>query len=311
MQNRLATMIIATLLALSGPAHADTTIDTITAWQISAEPSLSAGWDRIGQTFTVPTTDTTLSTWTVGLQSPFGSDYKLSISAWDGVANEPTGPTLFDSGWLPATGSLQFIDHYVGLTLPAGGSFVAIIDWAIGAPGQQGNVAFFSSASTQGGYPAGFCSFGVYDPPPGFPWQGDHLTDFETGFAATFVPVNPWVDLGQALAGTGGPAMLIGTGPLVAGSPTTLALLGALPGAQSFLVVGFSAINAPFKGGVLVPDADIILALPVDGSGQIVLPFNWPAGFPGGATLSYQSWIQDPNGPVQFAASNGLAGTTP
>ena len=72
-----------------------------------------------------------------------------------------------------------------------------------------------------------------------------------------------------------------------------------------------SAITAPFKGGVLVPNPDVLLgALPVDGNGDIELSASWPPGVPPGLPLWMQAWVSDPSGPVGFTASNGIMGTT-
>ena len=48
-----------------------------------------------------------------------------------------------------------------------------------------------------------------------------------------------------------------------------------------------------------------------DAAGEIELVLPWPNGLPGGFTSYYQYWIRDIAGPVNFSASNGLAGTTP
>jgi hypothetical protein len=77
-------------------------------------------------------------------------------------------------------------------------------------------------------------------------------------------------------------------------------------------VVGFSGLFAPFKGGTLVPKPDLLLGpFPTSGAGQLVLPGTWPAGLPGLLTFWFQAWIQDPAGPVGFAASNGVTAFTP
>jgi len=127
------------------------------------------------------------------------------------------------------------------------------------------------------------------------------------------IEVSTWVDVGFALAGTAGiEPTLAGTGTLVAGTPITLTLANALAGSTASLFIGVRAIDAPFKGGVLVPAPTLLVpGLPVDGGGGLVLPATWPAGVPGGVTLYYQFWISDPGGPKGLSASNGLAGTTP
>jgi len=122
----------------------------------------------------------------------------------------------------------------------------------------------------------------------------------------------PWYDLGNGLAGSAGIPTLAGSGPLIAGEAAALVLSGALPNATGvFLVLGVTRVSAPFKGGVLEPSPDVLIGgLPTDGSGGLALPFAWPV-LPPGVPLYWQYWIPDPGGPFGWAASNGLASTTP
>jgi hypothetical protein len=76
-------------------------------------------------------------------------------------------------------------------------------------------------------------------------------------------------------------------------------------------VVGVSPLDAPFKGGVMVPSPDLLFVLTTDFFGASSFGGLWPAGVPSGFTTYFQWWIQDPGGPKGFAASNALAGTTP
>ena len=119
-----------------------------------------------------------------------------------------------------------------------------------------------------------------------------------------------WEDLGLGLAGTGGVApTLAGSGPLTGGSSNLIALSGAVPGSSTNLVIGLGRIDAPFKGGTLVPRLDaIVFGLPVDGSGALTIPVAWPLGIPGGIDVFLQHWMADAGGPKGFAASNGLRG---
>ncbi len=127
---------------------------------------------------------------------------------------------------------------------------------------------------------------------------------------STLAP-NPWEDLGNGLGGLTGLPALDATGWLAASSPLTLALTNARPGAAATLVVGFSAINAPFKGGVLVPAPALVLSgLPINGAGSLILPALWPAGVPSGFPLLFQYWIQDAAGTLGWAASNALGAVT-
>jgi hypothetical protein len=126
------------------------------------------------------------------------------------------------------------------------------------------------------------------------------------------LPTGSWSDLGQGLAGTNGVPVLTGSGTLQAGAPLTLALTSALENASTALVIGLVQIDAPFKGGVLVPRPDLILfGLTTNAFGVHELPALWPAGAPSGFSVVFQHWVTDPVAPVGFAASNALRATAP
>ena len=125
-------------------------------------------------------------------------------------------------------------------------------------------------------------------------------------------PSSPWTDLGLGLAGSNGVPTLSGDGNLAGGDPVALNVAGGLPGGNAHIVIGFSAVNVPFKGGTLVPSPDVLLlGLPLDGAGSLTLATTWPSGIPGGLSSWYQAWTADPAGPVGFAATNGLLAVTP
>jgi hypothetical protein len=120
----------------------------------------------------------------------------------------------------------------------------------------------------------------------------------------------PWSDLDQGLAGSLGLPVLAGAGTL---GPTTIsfiALARLLPGTTVFLIVGFSSVSLPFKGGLLVPTPTYLFPLPT-GPGKLLLPVHMRSGVPSGVELIMQAWLADPAGPSGFAASNGLSGITP
>jgi hypothetical protein len=130
-----------------------------------------------------------------------------------------------------------------------------------------------------------------------------------------------WTTLGHVLASPGGrPGMgppasapqLVGVGSLQPGSPVSLCLRDAMPSTVTTLVVGVTRIDAPFKGGVLVPHPNLLLGpLPTGGDGHLDLAGTWPPGLPPGVSLYFQHWVVDSGGPAGLTASNGLAGTTP
>jgi ligand-binding sensor domain-containing protein len=121
-----------------------------------------------------------------------------------------------------------------------------------------------------------------------------------------------WTDLGLGLAGTHGVPSLAGSGALEPGTAVTLTVASALESAATTLVIGLSNVSAPFKGGVMVPNLDVLLpGLFTDGAGSLMLSATWPSGLPSGFSLFHQAWITDPAGPAGWAATNGLLSTTP
>ncbi|MFT7461922.1 MAG: endonuclease/exonuclease/phosphatase family metal-dependent hydrolase [Pseudohongiellaceae bacterium] len=125
-------------------------------------------------------------------------------------------------------------------------------------------------------------------------------------------PTTAFATLGSALAGTFGEPGLLGTGLLVGGDSVGLALSGALPSSTATLVLGLSTINAPFKGGQLVPLPDVLLnGLSVDASGDYELLSTWPMGIAPGFSFWAQYWVLDGGAPNGFAASNAVTATTP
>jgi hypothetical protein len=115
-----------------------------------------------------------------------------------------------------------------------------------------------------------------------------------------------WTDLGGGLAGTGSAPVLVGLGPQIPTAGTKLTVTGGQPGHALYLIVGLSAINAPFKGGVMQPNPDILVTFALDGSGNWQLIFSWPDGIPFLTQLWWQCWTPDAGGPKGFAATNGL-----
>lgn len=127
---------------------------------------------------------------------------------------------------------------------------------------------------------------------------------------ASTAPVR-WAYLGQGLAGSNGVPELYGEGTMVAGSNVSLVLESALENSLATLVIGFSKIEVPLKGGILVPAPDIIInGLATDATGELTLQAVWPA-LPPGLDFYFQYWVNDAVGPAGFAASHGLWGETP
>jgi hypothetical protein len=124
-------------------------------------------------------------------------------------------------------------------------------------------------------------------------------------------PYVPWQPTCPPLAGTDGPPVLAGSGAVSPGSPFTLTLHGALPGAPCSLVLGLTRVGQWFAGGILSPRPDAWIPLVVGGAGDLAQCGAIPPYLPPGSSIVMQVWIVDPGGPAGWAASNGLAANVP
>jgi len=122
---------------------------------------------------------------------------------------------------------------------------------------------------------------------------------------------SPWMDLGNGLAGFHGIPELHACGYLQPGYPVTVELSGAITTPVMSLVIGLSALNAPLKGGVLVPALDAVIGIPSNVPGGFEFTVAWPPGVPPGTNIYLQVWLPDGAAPANFAASNAIKGTTP
>lgn len=121
-----------------------------------------------------------------------------------------------------------------------------------------------------------------------------------------------FTDLGSGLAGEAGVPALVGGGTLLGGDPLSLTISGANDSAAVGLVLGLSTIFAPFKGGIMVPNPDLIIAgLSTDDDGHRTDLFTWPVGVTSGDSVYAQYWISDAASPAGFSATNGLSLTAP
>lgn len=119
-----------------------------------------------------------------------------------------------------------------------------------------------------------------------------------------------WTVLGGAKPGSAGTPELRASGTLAAGAKNALYLGRALGSASATLVFGVAPLNAPFKGGVMVPAPLLLVTLASDVDGVLDLPFVLPA-LPPATPLFFQYWITDPGATHGVSASNALQGLTP
>ncbi|MGQ0553171.1 MAG: hypothetical protein ACT4PU_08110 [Planctomycetota bacterium] len=144
---------------------------------------------------------------------------------------------------------------------------------------------------------ANLCSFGV---------SGDLAIRAK---ASTATGTGQFIDMANGLAGNFTPT-LGGSGSLASGGNFTIAMNGLPPFAASSLVVGYSPLFAPFKGGVMGPSVNTILILGT-GAGSMSLPGVMPPGIPANFEIYLQSWTPDVGGPFGFDATNVLLMITP
>ena len=146
----------------------------------------------------------------------------------------------------------------------------------------------------------------------GFPIGVQTVTILSVRIVGQLTMHAAWFDLGAALAGAHGPPLLAPDGMLQPGSPVTLALSNALENSSFTLIVGVSALQAPFKGGTLVPFPSVLVfGLPTGPAGALTLQGTWPSGLPSGFSLYFQEWVVDASGPSGLAATNAVRAVTP
>lgn len=129
------------------------------------------------------------------------------------------------------------------------------------------------------------------------------------------VPAESWVaeDLSPGLAGFGGaaPDLELTAGlyafPDLVPGPLRIAVRGARPGAFASLVIGLGVANAPLKQGILYPLPSLVIPVITDAAGDFVLDTSWSEDSVSIGTfdLPMQVWVQDPDGPQNFASTPG------
>jgi hypothetical protein len=187
---------------------------------------------------------------------------------------------------------------------PAPGvTYRMFLDPVIGAPQPASAAATFALTQVSA-LPSGL----ALDNGTGF--TTDELRVGTTWAAVLPAQPNSWRDLGFAKPGVNGAPQLSGSGTLQANTPCGVTLTNGSPSSLGLLILGTQVLNAPFLGGVLVPDVAAAVPLATDAAGAATLVALWPAGIPPGLHLSCQLWIADFAATFGISASNGLQGTS-
>ncbi len=213
--------------------------------------------------------------------------------------------TLVSSDGDGSTTDLQF--QFLSDTgVPVPGGLVSVFKKAL-IPGKPDEV--LTNAYTDD---LGFANFVVELPTP-----GDLHFAAQDGNGNVAVGVAPvgfsqaWVSIPGGAPGTYGTPKLSGMGPMTSNSLAQLVVTDAKENSLAWLLLGFSQVNVPFKGGILVPSPDILAGgLFTSQDGHFELSFTLPSIIPSGLPLYSQFWILDPAGPKGYSATNGLLGTT-
>jgi len=137
------------------------------------------------------------------------------------------------------------------------------------------------------------------------------LTNVGVCLNATYPQGGALLDLGHQLKGGNGYPIQIVSGSFVGGQPFSFSLAHGPVSGSVFHWLGFTVLNAPFKGGTMVPTPQVLSGpWPTTGAGTLLLAGNWPMGVPSGFQIAAQFWF--PSAAVAgFAASSGVLVTMP
>ena len=235
--------------------------------------------------------------WTVDCNTVGG----LQIDQWGHFppSFQPHSGQRFAAGWSSANEAMATTltaNLIPGVVYRLSGWFVASQLHA----GNSGYDAFLSSSPfRQTGYYLGAigtsATAGVwtehyidFQAPPNVTWLVlDPRTDDNNylgvdDLSLTVAPTNVgrFVSWGQALAGSNGLPVLHGSGNVAANQTIAVTMTGALANTLAVQVIGFLPGYMSLRGGVLVPNPDIVLFGLTDAAGTLPLSLVWPASPP-------------------------------
>ena len=133
----------------------------------------------------------------------------------------------------------------------------------------------------------------------------------DSGSAYLFSVAPPWTDLGFNLAGSCGTPALAGSGSLLPGATVTFSLENSCANALGLLVLGLDRIDAPLRGGLLVPRPDLLLPFPTNGLGGFEVTATVSPNMLPGTNVFLQAWVPDTGAPAGYAASNAITARAP
>ena len=127
----------------------------------------------------------------------------------------------------------------------------------------------------------------------------------------TYPADGPLLDLGHQLKGNGRYPIQVASGSFAGGTPFSFSLANGPLSGTVYHVVGFSVIDAPFKGGVMVPMPNLLSGpWPTTSTGSLTIAANWPMGVPSGFPLAAQFWFKA-SAVAGYAASSAVRIITP
>lgn len=115
-------------------------------------------------------------------------------------------------------------------------------------------------------------------------------------------------NLGGGLAGSSGIPQLsitIAGNEVAPGALIDVNISNALPSSPASVMLGFSRVDFPIFGGILVPSPDVPLAVTIDGNGNGSAQFNWP-NLTNDQAVYLQALVADAAAPEGFAFTNAI-----
>jgi hypothetical protein len=144
-----------------------------------------------------------------------------------------------------------------------------------------------------------------------------HARRFEVVHNRTYAAGGPWSDLGQSLAesqdGVVHRPILWAEGPLQPGSQLAVHLArNEVKTSRAWLVLGFSSLAAPFHGGLMVPQPDLLVGpvFPALLFPDLTLSGALPLAMPAGESLWIQAWFVPQGAATEYAATTAVVGVT-